>query len=602
MLAGRNRNHVALNVSDELFGGISAFTTSVRCATRRQLNITAEINPSKCCPDITHYEFLPQPTTDLRELSHLVSGRDPTSNNLSLLKLWHEAETPLTQHRPRSAERRTVPVPRFCRKEENFADDDVDSMLKIILWSLSYNAAPIMLARCDHASKHLGDANRLSLPPRTLPLFIGDVLRLWRGEKMVVWTTLYILDKLREPGPGEPGQGSEAVPPDGLHSLFLAAFLIAMKFLCDDADVGLFRKLESFMPSYRTLDESELQVCVTLRWLFDIHPQKLDVFKQKLEQDFAHVSRLPSLNGYLQPRPDSSSCDSEPWLSMDNVGGCLVKSDLMDAHRSWETIEQDMQASLDRTTSESLSSIRSSRRRSGAWILDAPPGGDIAGPFSSVIDPVIPDLPPGWMHPLVPAIEFSALQLAEASSSVSRVHEPPRKVGMERGEPPRSYTSTGMRRTSLPLTQNEISGITQQLHTLEAKSPGCRPLDALIISPSLESSPVIPPIFSDRSYPPGIRMKDNASITSRASPKTITADGQVVHELRREAPRMVPSRRIASPGSFHAPIRSPGPQHTEATPIVPPKYQTTPPVIPPRYPPMTPPVIPPRRSGISYAR
>jgi Cyclin, N-terminal domain len=106
-------------------------------------------------------------------------------------------------------------------------------------------------------------------------LIIAHAIHRTRLPKVVIFTTLFLLARLKERFPATRGSSG--------HRLFISAFMIASKVICDDTYSN-----ESWCivgPNLYTLkgvNQMEHEMCSYLQWLLHIEAPKLDAFTQDL--------------------------------------------------------------------------------------------------------------------------------------------------------------------------------------------------------------------------------------------------------------------------------------------------------------------------------
>ncbi|KDQ57145.1 hypothetical protein JAAARDRAFT_178726 [Jaapia argillacea MUCL 33604] len=132
------------------------------------------------------------------------------------------------------------------------------------------------------------------LPSPPLARFIAYALHRTRLHASVTFAALYLLQCLKVRFPA--AQGSSG------HRLFIAAFMIASKVICDDTYSNKsWTIVGQNLYQLREINQMEREMCSYLEWELNIEPAILAKFEGKVKKDFVGPSPYPTYA--LPPRP-----------------------------------------------------------------------------------------------------------------------------------------------------------------------------------------------------------------------------------------------------------------------------------------------------------
>ncbi|KAJ7157033.1 hypothetical protein C8R43DRAFT_883675 [Mycena crocata] len=118
---------------------------------------------------------------------------------------------------------------------------------------------------------------------RRLHHFIAFIL--WRGNMhdSVVFGALILLQRLKSRFPAARGSSGQR--------LFLAAYIVASKVLCDSSySNSNWRRLAQYLFTLREINAMERELCSHLDWDLNFHPVGVEQFKWLLGQKFRSYS------------------------------------------------------------------------------------------------------------------------------------------------------------------------------------------------------------------------------------------------------------------------------------------------------------------------
>jgi len=173
-----------------------------------------------------------------------------------------------------------------------------------------------------------------SSPSTPLAQFIAYALHRTRLHSCVTFTALFLLSRLKNRFPAARGSSG--------HRLFISAFMIASKVVCDDTYSNKsWCVVGQGMFSLREINQMEREMCGYLEWHLNFDPQELQEFESKTRKEYgrgAAVSRpvvppiittpLPRISAaesrkrdisHPYPSPPSSPSPSTPSPSHSNT-------------------------------------------------------------------------------------------------------------------------------------------------------------------------------------------------------------------------------------------------------------------------------------------
>ncbi|OCH86080.1 hypothetical protein OBBRIDRAFT_738657 [Obba rivulosa] len=132
-----------------------------------------------------------------------------------------------------------------------------------------------------------------SAPAPTLSLFIAYALHRTRLHPSVTFAALYLLQRLKARFPAARGSSG--------HRLFISAFMIASKVICDDTYSNKsWSIVGQGMFALREINQMEREMCSYLEWQLNIEPSALKEFEAKVRRDFKGPGPYPT---YVLPSP-----------------------------------------------------------------------------------------------------------------------------------------------------------------------------------------------------------------------------------------------------------------------------------------------------------
>ncbi|KAH9944766.1 hypothetical protein B0H21DRAFT_745724 [Amylocystis lapponica] len=130
-------------------------------------------------------------------------------------------------------------------------------------------------------------------PSPPLALFIAYALHRTRLHSSVTFAALYLLQRLKARFPAARGSSG--------HRLFISAFMIASKVICDDTYSNKsWSIVGQGMFALREINQMEREMCSYLEWQLNIEPSALKEFEAKVRRDFKGMGPYPT---YVLPSP-----------------------------------------------------------------------------------------------------------------------------------------------------------------------------------------------------------------------------------------------------------------------------------------------------------
>ncbi|KAI0696657.1 hypothetical protein C8T65DRAFT_710530 [Cerioporus squamosus] len=137
-------------------------------------------------------------------------------------------------------------------------------------------------------------------PSPPLANFIAYALHRTRLHSSVTFAALYLLQRLKARFPAARGSSG--------HRLFISAFMIASKVICDDTYSNKsWSIVGQGMFALREINQMEREMCSYLEWQLNIEPSALKEFEQKVRRDFKGLGPYPT---YVLPSPAPSPMPS----------------------------------------------------------------------------------------------------------------------------------------------------------------------------------------------------------------------------------------------------------------------------------------------------
>ena len=145
-----------------------------------------------------------------------------------------------------------------------------------------------------------------STPSPPLALFIAYALHRTRLHHSVTFAALYLLLRLKSRFPAARGSSG--------HRLFISAFMLASKVICDDTYSNKsWSIVGQGMFALREINQMEREMCSYLEWQLNVDPTELKDFEHKVRHDFKGPGPYPT---YALPSPAPSPMPSTtPYAS-----------------------------------------------------------------------------------------------------------------------------------------------------------------------------------------------------------------------------------------------------------------------------------------------
>ncbi|TBU52935.1 hypothetical protein BD310DRAFT_187570 [Dichomitus squalens] len=138
-------------------------------------------------------------------------------------------------------------------------------------------------------------------PSPPLANFIAYALHRTRLHSSVTFAALYLLQRLKARFPAARGSSG--------HRLFISAFMIASKVICDDTYSNKsWSIVGQGMFALREINQMEREMCSYLEWQLNIEPNALKEFEAKVRRDFKGLGPYPT---YVLPSPAPSPMPSK---------------------------------------------------------------------------------------------------------------------------------------------------------------------------------------------------------------------------------------------------------------------------------------------------
>ena len=145
-------------------------------------------------------------------------------------------------------------------------------------------------------------------PPPSLAHFIAYALHRTRLTSSVTFAALYLLQRLKTRFIAARGSSG--------HRLFISAFMIASKVICDDTYSNKsWCIVGQGMFALREINQMEREMCSYLEWQLNVEPSALKEFESMVRKDFkgpgpypAHYTLpAPSSGPFAHPKPSTSN-------------------------------------------------------------------------------------------------------------------------------------------------------------------------------------------------------------------------------------------------------------------------------------------------------
>ncbi|KAK7691759.1 hypothetical protein QCA50_005160 [Cerrena zonata] len=129
----------------------------------------------------------------------------------------------------------------------------------------------------------------LQLLVHPLALFIAYALHRTRLHSSVTFSALFLLQRLKARFPAARGSSG--------HRLFISAFMLASKVMCDDTYSNKsWSIVGQGMFALREINQMEREMCSYLEWQLNVDPAHLKEFEQKVRKDFRGSGPYPTYN------------------------------------------------------------------------------------------------------------------------------------------------------------------------------------------------------------------------------------------------------------------------------------------------------------------
>ncbi|TCD64563.1 hypothetical protein EIP91_003921 [Steccherinum ochraceum] len=139
-----------------------------------------------------------------------------------------------------------------------------------------------------------------SAPTPPLAAFIAYALHRTRLHASVTFAALYLLQRLKARFPAARGSSG--------HRLFISAFMLASKVICDDTYSNKsWSIVGQGMFALREINQMEREMCSYLEWQLNVDPAQLADFEVKVRRDFKGQGPYPT---YSLPSPAPSPMPS----------------------------------------------------------------------------------------------------------------------------------------------------------------------------------------------------------------------------------------------------------------------------------------------------
>ncbi|TFY74863.1 hypothetical protein EWM64_g9149, partial [Hericium alpestre] len=149
-------------------------------------------------------------------------------------------------------------------------------------------------------------------PTPRLDHFIAYALHRTRLHSSVTFAALYLLQRLKARFPAAKGSSG--------HRLFISAFMIASKIICDDTYSNKsWCIVGQGMFALREINQMEREMCSYLEWQLNVEPTTLRDFEMQVRRDFSGPGPYPPVNLPQSvpapfPHPNASSSTSIPMF------------------------------------------------------------------------------------------------------------------------------------------------------------------------------------------------------------------------------------------------------------------------------------------------
>lgn len=145
------------------------------------------------------------------------------------------------------------------------------------------------------------------IPSPKLAHFIAYALHRTRLASCVTYAALFLLQRLKNRFPAARGSSG--------HRLFISAFMIASKVVCDDTYSNKsWAVVGQGMFQLREINQMEREMCGYLEWHLNIDYLELDEFTKKVQSEFGTGVQLP-VSSSIAPASKPTQSSTQPRLS-----------------------------------------------------------------------------------------------------------------------------------------------------------------------------------------------------------------------------------------------------------------------------------------------
>jgi hypothetical protein len=140
--------------------------------------------------------------------------------------------------------------------------------------------------------------------------FIAYALHRTRLHPSVTFAALYLLQRLKARFPAAKGSSG--------HRLFISAFMLASKIICDDTYSNkAWCIVGQGMFALREINQMEREMCSYLEWQLNVDPSTLRDFESRVRHDFAGPGPYPTVVlPQTAPAPFAHSANQNPGSSI----------------------------------------------------------------------------------------------------------------------------------------------------------------------------------------------------------------------------------------------------------------------------------------------
>jgi len=158
-------------------------------------------------------------------------------------------------------------------------------------------------------------------PPSTTPTprldhFIAYALHRTRLHLSVTFAALYLLQRLKARFPAAKGSSG--------HRLFISAFMLASKIICDDTYSNKsWCIVGQGMFALREINQMEREMCSYLEWQLNVDPTTLRDFQARVQHDFAGPGPYPPM---VLPQPAPAPFTHQSSSNVNSSSGSAISA------------------------------------------------------------------------------------------------------------------------------------------------------------------------------------------------------------------------------------------------------------------------------------